>query len=114
MPVGMPGLGEETKRPLQHKPWDIFSRGVVGWAAWSSSYSRNARLGKGLVRRPHSRVNQATLDKKGLDWEKARSWGIYPALPVWPISLVPQVSPVSRHGPGTRAVEAPLARVQGK
>ena len=25
----MPGLGEETKRPLQHKPWDVDARGMT-------------------------------------------------------------------------------------
>jgi len=32
-----------------------------GWAAWSSSCSRNARPQKGLVRRAHSRIDQTTL-----------------------------------------------------
>ena len=32
-----------------------------GWAAWSSSCSRNAHAEKLLVRRAHSRIDQATL-----------------------------------------------------
>ena len=40
-----------------------------GGAAWSSSCSRNARSQKGLVRRAHSRINQAAFEERG-----KRSW----------------------------------------
>ena len=58
-----------------------------GEAAWSSSCSRNARPRKGLVRRAHSRINQAT------SWKNKRAslegplpirrvaYGISPAVP---------------------------------
>jgi len=36
----------------------------MGWAAWSSSCSRNAHAQKVLVRRAQSRINQATLEKQ--------------------------------------------------
>ena len=36
-----------------------------GAAAWSSSCSRNARPRKGLVRRAHSRINQAACEERG-------------------------------------------------
>jgi hypothetical protein len=51
-----------------------------GGAAWSSSCSRNARPEKGLVRRAHSRINQATLGKQ-VGMERTRAVGSLPGLP---------------------------------
>jgi len=48
-----------------------------------------------VVRRAHARINQATLEKEVRDWEDARGWERL-GLPVWPVSLVPPVSHVSR------------------
>jgi len=42
--------------------------------AWSSSCSRNAHAQKVLVRRAHSRIDQATPERD-MKWGKARSEG---------------------------------------
>jgi hypothetical protein len=63
---------EDQSAPI---PEEIASElGRMGWATWSSSCSRNAHPQKGLVRRTHSRINQATLEKEVWDWEDTRSW----------------------------------------
>jgi hypothetical protein len=68
--------------------------GGKGWVAWSSSCSRNAHDKNVLVQRAHSRINQATLEKEVWDLEDTRR--VPSALPVWPVSLVPHVTHVSR------------------
>ena len=42
--------------------------------AWPSSCSRNAHDRNVLVRRAHSRIDQATLENEMGNWEDARSW----------------------------------------
>ena len=44
----------------------------MGWVAWSSSCSRNAHDRNVLVRRAHSRIDQATLEMEIGDWDDAR------------------------------------------
>ena len=46
-----------------------------GRAVWSSSCSRNAQAQKVLVRRAHSRIDQASLENEVEDWDNARSKG---------------------------------------
>ncbi len=53
-----------------------------GRVAWSSSCSRNAHAQKVLVRRAHSRIDQATLEKEIGDWEDACSEGEF-ACSLW-------------------------------
>ena len=43
------------------------------WAAWPSSCSRNAHDKNVLVRRAHSRINQAALENEVGDWDNVRS-----------------------------------------
>jgi hypothetical protein len=45
-----------------------------GRVAWPSSCSRNAHDQNVLVRRAHSRIDQATLENEMGNWEDARSW----------------------------------------
>jgi hypothetical protein len=47
--------------------------GRMGRVAWSSSCSRNAHDQNVLVRRAHSRIDQATLEIEMGNWEDARS-----------------------------------------
>ena len=47
-----------------------------------------------IVRRAHTRIDQATL--KGSMGERMRAVGNPPGPPRWPVSLVPHVSHVSR------------------
>ena len=54
----------------------------MGWAAWSSSCSRNAHAQEVLVQRAHSRIDQATLEKEIGDWEDACSEGRF-ACSLW-------------------------------
>src|SRR5207244_2317290 len=62
---------EDQSAPIPKERKSMLGR--MGWAAWSSSCSRNAHDKNVLVRRAHSRINQATLEKKVRDWEDTRS-----------------------------------------
>jgi hypothetical protein len=52
----------------------------MGRVAWSSSCSRNAHDQHVLVRRAHSRIDQATLEIEMGNWEDARSGGLIRAI----------------------------------
>jgi len=53
----------------------------MGRVAWSSSCSRNAHDQNVLVRRAHSRIDQATLEIEMGNWEDARSGGLIRVIP---------------------------------
>jgi hypothetical protein len=63
-------------------PLACATRGLrrMGRVAWSSSCSRNAHDQNVLVRRAHSRIDQATLEIEMGNWEDARSGGLIRAI----------------------------------
>jgi hypothetical protein len=73
------GAGENRKGLARRPQWDqhgCHSTGMSYEQAWREHY-RNV-----LVRRAHSRINQATLEKEVEDWEEALSEGQF-ACSLW-------------------------------
>ena len=72
----------------QRRGWSLMifcasaTRGLrkMGRVAWPSSCSRNAHDQNVLVRRAHSRIDQATLENEMGKWEDTRSTG-----QTWPL-----------------------------